>query len=135
MLITMTTLVPHSTIPVGLKEFAKWMRVQAKKEHAHAVKIYKFVLVRGGRVTLETIEAPKAKWTSPGKVFEESYAHEQKVTGYINSLIDPATKENDHATFEFMQWFFKKSGGRGKCTRHPLPDHNCQRYHRASLLP
>jgi ferritin len=91
-----------------LKGFARWMRVQAGEEHAHALKIYEFVIVRGGRVTLEAIEAPKTKWASPGKIFEESYAHEQKVTGFINGLVDLAIKENDHATFEFLQWFVRE---------------------------
>ena len=84
------------------------MRVQAKEEHAHAMKIYEFIIARGGKVALETIDAPKAKWASPGKVFEESYAHEQKVTGYINDLVDLAIKEKDHATFEFLQWFVRE---------------------------
>jgi ferritin len=93
---------------VFLKGFAKWMRVQAKEEHAHAMKIYEFIIARGGKVTLETIDAPKAKWATAGKVFEESYAHEQKVTGFINDLVDLAIKEKDHATFEFLQWFVKE---------------------------
>lgn len=93
---------------VSLKGFAKWMRIQAKEEQAHAMKIYDYILARGGKVTLMDIEAPKGKWTSSGKVFEETYAHEQKVTGMINGLVDMAKKENDHATFEMLQWFVKE---------------------------
>jgi ferritin len=93
---------------VNLKGFAKWMRVQAKEERAHAVKIYDYMIARGGRVSLEAIEAPKAKWASPDKVFEDAYAHEQKVTGMINGLVDLAIKEKDHATFEMLQWFVKE---------------------------
>ncbi len=92
----------------NLKGFAKWMRVQAKEERTHGEKIYDYVIARGGRVSLEAIEAPKAKWTSAGKVFEEVYAHEQKVTGMINALVDLAIKEKDHATFEMLQWFVKE---------------------------
>ncbi|MGA2122406.1 MAG: ferritin [Methanoregula sp.] len=93
---------------VNLKGFAKWMRVQAKEERAHAVKIYDYMIARGGRVSLEAIEAPKVKWASADKVFEEAYAHEQKVTGMINALVDLAIKEKDHATFEMLQWFVKE---------------------------
>jgi ferritin len=92
----------------NLKGFAKWMRVQAKEERMHGEKIYDYVIARGGKVTLEAIEAPKAKWTSAGKVFEEVYAHEQKVTGMIHALVDLAIKEKDHATFEMLQWFVKE---------------------------
>ena len=92
----------------NLKGFAKWMRVQAKEEQAHAIRIYDYLIARGGKITLAAIEAPRAKWTSAGKVFEETYAHEQKVTGMIHDLVDLATKEKDHATFEMLQWFVKE---------------------------
>jgi ferritin len=93
---------------VSLKGFAKWMRVQAKEERVHGEKIYDFIIARGGKVTLGDIEAPKAKWASAGKVFEETYAHEQKVTGMIHNLVEIAIKEKDHATFEMLQWFVKE---------------------------
>lgn len=92
----------------GLKGFAKWMRVQAKEEQTHAMKIYDYILARGGTISLDTIEAPKAKWSSAGKVFDEVYAHEQKVTGMIHALVELAQKEKDHATFEMLQWFVKE---------------------------
>jgi ferritin len=74
----------------------------------HAEKFYDYILARGGKVTLGTIEAPKAKWASTAKVFEEVYAHEQKVTGMINALVELAVKEKDHASFEMLQWFVKE---------------------------
>lgn len=92
----------------SLRGFAKWMRIQAKEEQAHAMKFYDYIVSRGGKVALMDIEAPKGKWASAGKVFEETYAHEQKVTGMINGLVDLAKKENDHATFEMLQWFVKE---------------------------
>jgi len=88
--------------------FAHWMRVQAGEESDHAMKIYKYISGRGGRAELLAIEAPKAKWTSAGKVFEEVYAHEQKVTAMINALVDLAIREKDHATFEMLQWFVRE---------------------------
>jgi len=93
---------------LSMKGFAKWMRIQAKEEQAHAMKIFDHIIARGGKVALAEIEAPKGKWASPGKVFEETCAHEQKVTGMINGLVDLARKENDHATFEMLQWFVKE---------------------------
>jgi ferritin len=37
--------------------------------------------------------------------FEDSYAHEQKVTGLIHRLVDLARAENDHAAEVFLAWF------------------------------
>ncbi|HOX34804.1 MAG TPA: ferritin [Methanoregulaceae archaeon] len=93
---------------MNMDGFAKWMRIQANEEKTHAMKIYDYVIARGGKVSLLPIEAPKAKWASAGKVFEEVYAHEQKVTGMINALVDLAAKEKDHASFEMLQWFVKE---------------------------
>src|SRR5512136_2258687 len=93
---------------VNMKGFAHWMRVQAKEEQMHALKIYDYIIARGGKSSLLDIEAPKAKWSSAGKVFEEVYAHEQKVTAMINGLVDLAIKEKDHASFEMLQWFVKE---------------------------
>jgi ferritin len=93
---------------VSQKGFAKWMRLQAKEEQMHAMKIYDYVVARGGKVTLPEIEAPKSKWGSAGKVFEDTYTHEQKVTGMINGLVDLAIREKDHPTFDMLQWFVKE---------------------------
>ena len=90
---------------LNLNGFANWMRVQTQEEMMHAMKIYDFINGRGGRVTLKAIEGPPTKWKSPLAVFEAVYAHEQKVTGLINKLVDLAIKEKDHATNAFLQWF------------------------------
>ena len=93
---------------VNMKGFSKWMRVQAREEQTHGDKFLEYLMARGGKVSLLAIEAPKAKWASAGKVFEEVYAHEQKVTGMIHALVELASKEKDHATFEMLQWFVKE---------------------------
>lgn len=89
----------------GMSGFANWMRVQFQEEQAHAMKLFGFVSERGGRVKLATIDAPKASWKTTQAVFEETYKHEQKVTGLINELVDLARAESDHATDNFLQWF------------------------------
>jgi len=89
----------------NLNGFANWMRVQTQEEVSHAMKIYDFINERNGRVILKAIEGPQTKWDSHLAVFEAVYAHEQKVTGLINKLVDLAINENDHATNNFLQWF------------------------------
>ena len=89
----------------GLPGFANWMRCQAQEEVVHAMKFYSFICERGGTVKLGAIDGPPIKWESPLGVFEEAYAHEQKVTGLINGLVDLAIEEKDHASNNFLQWF------------------------------
>ena len=90
---------------INLDGFANWMYVQGLEELTHAKKIYDHIHQRGGRVMLSQIDSPPSEWDSVQSVFEDVLAHEQKVTGLINELVDLAANENDHATGIFLQWF------------------------------
>ncbi len=89
----------------NLKGMAHWMRLQADEETMHEMKFFDYILARGGKVVLDQVNAPPTDWESPVAVFEAAYAHEQLVTGKINSLVDLALKESDHASNAFLQWF------------------------------
>ena len=90
---------------LNLDGFANWMYYQAQEELTHGMKFYDFINQRGGQVSLAQIEAPPTSWESPLAVFEATLAHEQKVTGLINDLMEVALTERDHATQIFLQWF------------------------------
>ena len=90
---------------VNLAGFANWMKIQAQEEVTHAMKFYDYLIERGGRATMLPIDAPKTTWSSPLSVFEETYKHEQKVTGLINNLMNLALAEKDHASVNMLQWF------------------------------
>ena len=90
---------------VNLDGFANWMYYQAQEELEHSMKFYDFIIQRGGKVVLAQIEAPQTEWDSPLAIFEATLAHEQKVTGLINDLVEIALEEHDHATNIFLQWF------------------------------
>ena len=89
----------------NLPGFANWMYVQYQEETFHAMKFFKYVLDRGGRIELATINAPEKEWASPLAVYETTYKHELKVTSLINGLVDLAITEKDHATNALLQWF------------------------------
>lgn len=82
-----------------------WMRVQAGEEHEHAMKFFDQILQRGGKVNLGAIAAPATAWGSPEAVFEAAAAHEAKVTGMINALVEQAQADKDHASSVFLNWF------------------------------
>jgi len=88
-----------------LPGFANWMRVQAQEEMTHAMKFYDYLVQRGARVVLDTIEKPPFEWESPLNVSEHVLEHEKKVTGLINDLVNLAMEEKDHATNNFLQWY------------------------------
>jgi len=91
-----------------LKGFAHWMRVQAKEEHAHAMKFFDYVLERGAKVELKAIDAPPKSWKGPLDAFKAVAAHEAKVTGLINALADQAQGIRDHATGTMLHWFISE---------------------------
>jgi ferritin len=88
-----------------LPGFANWMRVQAKEEDFHVQKFFDYVVERGGRVVLETIDKPQTEWKSALEVFEEALAHEQHITSRIHDLVELAVEHKDRATQSFLQWF------------------------------
>ncbi len=89
----------------GNPGMANWFEIQFREEQDHARILFNYVLQRGGEVKLAAIEAVPTEWKSPLDVFEATLAHEQKVTGLINSLYALATDEHDYATQSMLKWF------------------------------
>jgi ferritin len=89
----------------NLPGFGSWMKIQAAEEMSHAMKIYDHIIERGGRVALQKIDAPPAKWDSPLAAFENAYKHECEISSKINNIVDLAIAEKDHATNVFLHWF------------------------------
>ena len=89
----------------GLSGFSNFMKVQVKEERFHAMKMFDYVLERGGKVVLDKIAQPQIDFESPLEVFELSYKHEQFISKSINELMDIAIEENDHATKSFLNWY------------------------------
>lgn len=92
----------------GLSGFENFFLVQVEEERFHAMKMYRFLNERGGRVFLKEIEAPKTEFNSPLEVFELAYDHEKLVSSLINNLMDLAIQENDHAAKRHFDWFVEE---------------------------
>lgn len=92
----------HST---NLDGIANYFHVQAQEEHFHAMKIFHFILDKGGKVELQQIAKPDVTFASPVEVFKKALEHEKKVTLAINKIMDEAIKENDHAVNNFLRWY------------------------------
>ena len=89
----------------NLPGFASWLKKQSEEETEHGEKLYEHMVDRGGRVVLKAIDAPATEWKSPLEMFEEVYAHEQKVTSLIHGLLATARGENDYAAEVMLHWF------------------------------
>lgn len=89
----------------GMAGVANWFAIQFKEEQDHAMKLFNYVIARGGKVTLQPIEKVDTEWKSPLDAFEQTLQHEEKVTSLINNLYALAEQEKDYATQSMLKWF------------------------------
>lgn len=89
----------------GCNGIANWFAVQFKEEQDHATIMMNYVNSRGGKVTLAPIAAVETTWKSPVAAFEDTLAHEKKVTALINNLYTLAVEEKDYASQNMLHWF------------------------------
>ncbi len=90
---------------INLSGFGNWFHIQAQEELAHTMRLFDYLVERGGRPTMSPVAGPPTEWESPVHVFEETLKHEESVTHRINVLMDVAIDEHDHAARSFLQWF------------------------------
>ena len=92
----------------SLDGFAKWMRMQAREEVGHAMRLFDFAVRRGAEVKLLDVPGPKAKFGSPLEIFKQALEHEIKVTALINGLYELAALKKDYPTQIELQWFIQE---------------------------
>ena len=90
---------------MGLDGIANWFEVQFKEEQAHALIFYQYMQSRGARVVLKPIAKVETEWKTVADAFEDTLAHEKKVTAMILSINKLAIAVNDYATQNRMTWF------------------------------
>lgn len=89
----------------GLEGMARWMRAQTQEEVTHAMRFYKHIAERGGRVRLQKIAEPPHDWESALEAFKAADKHEQFITGRINELVKLGREAKDYASESLLQWF------------------------------
>ena len=89
----------------NLKGFGNWLRVQWQEEIGHAMRLYEFVLHRGGTVHLKSLSEPSYDSDEPLDVFTLVLTMEQENTARIHGLYDLAVAEKDHALRSLLHWF------------------------------
>lgn len=93
---------------IHLDGFAHWLQVQSREEVGHAMRIYKHLTNRGGRVILQSIERPPQSFKSPRRMFEQILKHEQEISKGVHKLYKLAQDEKDYATEVELQWLINE---------------------------
>ena len=90
---------------LNFKGAAKWMRSQWQEEIAHGLKLFDFLLRRGGSPVLQQLDAPAVSFKTVQEAFEQALENEQRVTGLIHSLYELAVAEKDYSLQTLLHWF------------------------------
>ncbi|MCB0689957.1 MAG: ferritin [Saprospiraceae bacterium] len=89
----------------GMEGASEFFYRQATEEHDHMMRIFRYVLEMDKKAIAPAIQQPPSDFKSIQSIFNDVYAHEQKVTTSINQLVNLANEENDHSTHNFLQWY------------------------------
>lgn len=87
---------------------AHWLEIQAKEELEHAMRVYRFVNDRGGKVVLKAVPEPSAQYDSLVALFEKVLEHEQKISGMIHNLYGLAMEQKEYSAIPVLQWFINE---------------------------
>jgi ferritin len=84
---------------------ASFMYRQSAEEHAHMMKIFRYLLEMDAVPISPAIKQPPTDFKDVRTVFSDTLAHEKRVTESINAIVALAISESDHATYAFLQWY------------------------------
>lgn len=89
----------------GMEGCAQFLRRQSEEEREHMLGIVDYLSEVDAPTTVPGISQPDAQFSSVKELFEQVYAHEQKVTKAIHRLLQLALDEQDYTTQHFLQWY------------------------------
>ena len=85
-----------------LTGFAEHLRDEAKQEQEHAAKFADYLISRGQRPVLDTIEPPRQQWTDVEQVIANVFRMEADVTASVLQLYGTAEQDDDKRTTVFL---------------------------------
>jgi len=92
----------------GLNGFASWLKLQAKEEVEHGLKIFDYLIDCNSFVTLRQIKTPEFEFSGIFSAFGHIYEHEQCITRAIMAIAKQAEEECDRTTLNFVDWFIEE---------------------------
>ncbi len=93
---------------LGLFGFSHWLKVQAREEVEHGLKLLDYLLERNSYVTLKQIRTPEFEFKGVKSVFETLYSHEKCITNSVMNIAKLAEDECDRKTLNFIDWFIEE---------------------------
>lgn len=113
---------------------AHWLRMQSVEENEHAMRLFDFLIARGGKVCLAKIKKPASEYKSLPHVFKSVLKQEKKVSAQIDSLFELALQEKAFAALVELEWFVQEQVEEEKNARDILHKVNLVKDDPSSLL-
>ncbi len=104
----------------GLEGCAQFMHRQSDEEREHMLRLFGYLSEMDAHALTPAIDQPPHEFSSVREMFEQVYAHEQKVTAAINQLVTLSTEQQDHSTLNFLQWYVEEQREEEALMRHIL---------------
>ena len=117
-----------------LRGIARWMRIQSQEEYGHGMKLFDFLIARGGGVELKQLTAPTVTFPNLIAVFETVLRQEQEVSAAIDALYDLAFREKAFSATVELQWFLTEQVEEEQSAREILAKLQMVKDDPASLL-
>ncbi len=92
----------------GMEGCAQFMYRQSEEEREHMMRLVHYVNEMDSHAIIPAIKQPSKEYDSAQKLFEEVYAHEQKVTNAINKIVALCYETDDYTTLNFLQWYVEE---------------------------
>jgi ferritin len=92
----------------GLEGCASFMQRQSEEERMHMLKIFHYMSEVDAFANTPAIAQVPVEFDAVQAMFEQVYAHEQKVSAAIHNLVALSLEEKDHNTGNFLQWFVEE---------------------------
>ena len=89
----------------GFENATTFFMEQADEERSHMLKIFNYILERGGKAMSPEVTSVRHEYDSLRELCETALEQEISVSNSINRIVEAARKTNDYATDNFMQWF------------------------------
>jgi ferritin len=89
----------------SLPALASFFFTQATEEREHAMKFIRYLLDAGSKPEIRGLPDLRNDFTSAADAVSCALDGELEVTRQINHLVGEASRNNDHMTHAFLQWF------------------------------
>ena len=92
----------------SLDRWAKLFNDQSVEEAQHAMKVMDFLVDNNVMYDLPALRAATTRYGSALEIAQAALENERKVTELFKGMSRAALEENDHRSYQFLQWFIEE---------------------------